>query len=175
MIGLFGLNHKSAPIEVREKFVFCEEDIKRFVPELKTMGISGAIVLSTCNRTEIYFEMEESNSSNEFELIANTLIQSRHVSHEVRTHFYQMKNDDAVRHLFRVTSGLDSMALGEYQVVSQIKDAFEISKKNQFCSSVLFKLFHDALRTGKKVRTNTALNKGAVSISYAGVQLAGKI
>ncbi len=174
MIGLFGLNHKSAPIEVREKFVFCEEDIKRFVPELKGKGVLGTLVLSTCNRTEIYFEVDDNDPLKDFDLISNTLIQYRHVSTEVKTHFYQMKNEDAVRHLFRVISGLDSMALGEYQIVSQIKDAFEISRKNLFCSSVLFKLFHDALRTGKKVRTNTALNKGAVSISYAGVQLAGK-
>ena len=174
MIGLFGLNHKSAPIEVREKFVFCEEDIRRFVPEIKAKGVLGAVVLSTCNRTEIYFEIDDNNPNADFDVISNTLIHNRHVSPEVKVHFYQMKNDDAVRHLFRVVSGLDSMALGEYQIVSQIKDAFDISKKNLFCSSVLFKLFHDALRTGKKVRSNTALNKGAVSISYAGVQLAGK-
>ena len=174
MIGLFGLNHKSAPIEVREKFVFCEEDIRRFVPEIKAKGILGAVVLSTCNRTEIYFEMDDNDPSQDFDVIGNTLIHNRHVSPEVRVHFYQMKNDDAVRHLFRVISGLDSMALGEYQIVSQIKDAFHVSKKNLFCSSVLFKLFHEALRTGKKVRSNTALSKGAVSISYAGVELAGK-
>ena len=174
MIGLFGLNHKSAPIEIREKFVFCEEDIKRFVPQLRTIGIQGAVVLSTCNRTEIYFELDDKNHPADFELIGNTLIQYRKVTSDVKAHFYQMKNDDAVRHLFRVVSGLDSMALGEYQIVGQIKDAFHISQNHQLCSSVLFKLFNDALRTGKEVRTNTALNKGAVSISYAGVELAGK-
>ncbi len=174
MIGLFGLNHKSAPIEIREKFVFCEEDIKRFVPLLKAKGVLGALVLSTCNRTEIYFELEETNRASDFDIVGDTLIEYRKVSPEVRTHFYQMKNDDAVRHLFRVISGLDSMALGEYQVVSQIKDAFGICKNYEHCSSVLYKLFHDALRTGKKVRTETSLNKGAVSISYAGVELAGK-
>ncbi len=174
MIGLFGLNHKSAPIEVREKFVFCEEDIKRFVPLLKAKGVLGAVVLSTCNRTEIYFELEETNRASDFDIVGDTLIEYRKVSPEVRTHFYQMKNDDAVRHLFRVISGLDSMALGEYQVVSQIKDAFSICRQYEHCSSVLYKLFHDALKTGKQVRTETSLNKGAVSISYAGVELAGK-
>ncbi len=174
MIGLFGLNHKSAPIEVREKFVFCEEDIKRFVPLIKAKGVLGAVVLSTCNRTEIYFELEETNRASDFDVVGDTLIEYRKVSPEVRTHFYQMKNDDAVRHLFRVVSGLDSMALGEYQVVSQIKDAFGICRNLEHCSSVLYKLFHDALRTGKQVRTETLLNKGAVSISYAGVELAGK-
>jgi len=174
MIGLFGLNHKSAPIEIREKFVFCEEDIKRFVPQLKAIGILGAVVVSTCNRTEIYFELEDKSSSSDMDMIFNTLINYRKVTSDVKIHFYQMKNDDAVHHLFRVVSGLDSMALGEYQIVGQIKDAFNISKNNQLCSSVLFKLFNDALKTGKQVRTETALNKGAVSISYAGVELAGK-
>ncbi len=174
MIGLFGLNHKSAPIEIREKFVFCEEDIKRFVPQLKAKGILGAVVLSTCNRTEIYFELKDGGISSDFDTIGNTLITYRKVDSEVKAHFYQMKNDDAVKHLFRVVSGLDSMALGEYQIVGQIKDAFNYSHNNQLCSSVLYKLFNDALRTGKEIRTNTALNKGAVSISYAGVELAGR-
>jgi len=174
MIGLFGLNHKSAPIEIREKFVFCEEDIKRFVPQLKAKGIHGAVVISTCNRTEIYFELEDKSLSSDFDLIGDTLISYRKVTPAVKIHFYQIKNDDAVHHLFRVVSGLDSMALGEYQIVGQIKDAFNISKQNEFCSSVLFKLFNDALKTGKQVRTDTALNKGAVSVSYAGVELAGK-
>jgi glutamyl-tRNA reductase len=174
MIGLFGLNHKSAPIEIREKFVFCEEDIKRFVPQLKAKGIHGAVVVSTCNRTEIYFELGDENHGLDFDLIGDTLISYRKVDANVKIHFYQMKNDDAVNHLFRVVAGLDSMALGEYQIVGQIKDAFNISQQNEHCSSVLFKLFNDALKTGKKVRTDTALNKGAVSISYAGVELAGK-
>ena len=174
MIGLFGLNHKSAPIEIREKFVFCEEDIKRFVPQLKAKGIHGAVVVSTCNRTEIYFELGDESHASDFDLIGDTLISYRKVESNVKIHFYQMKNDDAVNHLFRVVSGLDSMALGEYQIVGQIKDAFSISQKNEHCSSVLFKLFNDALKTGKQVRTDTALNKGAVSISYAGVELAGK-
>lgn len=174
MIGLIGLNHKSAPIEIREKFVFCEEDVRRFVPQLKAMGVHGAVVVSTCNRTEIYFEMEDKSLTSDFDLIGDTLISYRKVTPAVKIHFYQMKNDDAVHHLFRVVSGLDSMALGEYQIVGQIKDAFNISKQNEFCSSVLFKLFSDALKTGKQVRTDTALNKGAVSVSYAGVELAGK-
>ncbi|HZK93650.1 MAG TPA: glutamyl-tRNA reductase [Prolixibacteraceae bacterium] len=174
MIGLIGLNHKSAPIEIREKFVFCEEDVRRFVPQLKAKGIRGAVVVSTCNRTEIYFEMEDNCLSSDIDMIGDTLINYRKVASDVKIHFYQMKNEDAVHHLFRVVSGLDSMALGEYQIVGQIKDAFNISKQNELCSSVLFKLFNDALKTGKQVRTETALNKGAVSISYAGVELAGK-
>jgi glutamyl-tRNA reductase len=174
MLGLFGLNHKSAPIEIREKFVFCEEDIKRFVPQLLAKGILGAIVVSTCNRTEIYFELKNDTHSIDFDLIGNTLIEYRKVAVKVKAHFYQMKNEDAAKHLFRVVSGLDSMALGEYQIVGQIKEAFHISQNHNFCSSVLYKLFNEALKTGKEIRTTTSLNKGAVSMSYAGVELAGK-
>jgi glutamyl-tRNA reductase len=174
MIGLLGLNHKSAPIEVRERFVFCEEDIKRFIPLLKLNGVSGGVVLSTCNRTELYYEMNESlvplNSTD----IEDLLLKFRKMDREVLKHFYHKENEAVAAHLFHVGSGLDSMALGEYQVVGQIKDAVQISKNNKLISCGLGKLFDDALKVGKQVRTETALNKGAVSISYAGVELASK-
>ncbi len=174
MIGLLGLNHKSAPIEVRERFVFCEEDIKRFVPLLKLNGLSGAVVLSTCNRTEIYYEMNEFLVSLSASDIENLLFNFRKVDKEVRKYFYHKENEAVAAHLFHVGSGLDSMALGEYQIVGQIKTAVQISKTHKLISSVLSKLFDDALKAGKQVRTETALNKGAVSISYAGVELASK-
>ena len=174
MIGLLGLNHKSAPIEVRERFVFCEEDIKRFVPLLKLNGLSGAVVLSTCNRTEIYYEMNEFLVSLSASDIENLLFNFRKADKEVRKYFYHKENEAVAAHLFHVGSGLDSMALGEYQIVGQIKTAVQISKTHKLISSVLSKLFDDALKAGKQVRTETALNKGAVSISYAGVELASK-
>lgn len=174
MIGLLGLNHKSAPIEVRERFVFCEEDIKRFVPLLKLNGLSGAIVLSTCNRTEIYYEMNEYLVPLGAADIENLLFNFRKTDKEVRKYFYHKENEAVASHLFHVGSGLDSMALGEYQIVGQIKTAVQISKENKLISCGLSKLFDDALKAGKQVRTETALNKGAVSISYAGVELASK-
>ena len=174
MIGLLGLNHKSAPIEVRERFVFCEEDIKRFVPLLKLNGVSGAIVLSTCNRTEIYYEMNELLVPLKASDIENLLFSFRKSDKEVRKYFYHKENEEVAAHLFHVGSGLDSMALGEYQIVGQIKTAVQISKTNKLISCVLSKLFDDALKAGKQVRTETSLNKGAVSISYAGVELASK-
>lgn len=174
MIGLLGLNHKSAPIEVRERFVFCEEDIKRFVSLLKLNGISGAIVLSTCNRTEIYYEMNELLVPLSASDIENLLFNYRKSDKGIRKYFYHKENVAVVSHLFHVGSGLDSMALGEYQIVSQIKTAVQISKTNKLISCTLGRLFDDALNAGKQVRTETALNKGAVSISYAGVELASK-
>lgn len=174
MIGLLGLNHKSAPIAVRERFVFCEEDIKRFVSMLRDKGILGAIILSTCNRTEIYFEAEDNHPAANLDVFEEYLFSYRKTDIKAGKHFYKMKNEDVARHLFRVVSGLDSMALGEYQIVGQIKDAFNISEKNTLHSSVLIRLFNTALKTGKKVRTDTTLNEGAVSISYAAVELALK-
>ncbi len=174
MIGLLGLNHKSAPIEVRERFVFCEEDIKRFVPMLKLNGMSGAIVLSTCNRTEIYYEMNELLVPLKASDVENLLFTFRKTDQEVRKYFYHKENEAVATHLFHVGSGLDSMALGEYQIVGQIKAAIQISKTNKLISCTLSKLFDDALKAGKQVRTETALNKGAVSVSYAGVELAAK-
>lgn len=168
------MNHKSAPIEVRERFVFCEEDIKRFVPLLKLNGLSGAIILSTCNRTEIYYEKNELLEQLSATDIENLLFTFRKMDKNVRKYFYHKENEAVASHLFHVGSGLDSMALGEYQIVGQIKTAVQISKTNKLISCGLGKLFDDALKAGKQVRTDTALNKGAVSISYAGVELASK-
>ncbi|MCE1199050.1 MAG: glutamyl-tRNA reductase [Marinilabiliales bacterium] len=174
MIGLLGLNHKSAPIEIRERFVFCEEDIKRFVPFLKLNGIVGAVVLSTCNRTEIYYEKSDHPGLETAANMEQLLFSYRKSDKDVKKYFYHKENEAVVEHLFRVGSGLDSMALGEYQIVGQIKSAVQISKTNKAISCVLGKLFDDALKAGKAVRTETALNKGAVSVSYAGVQLASR-
>lgn len=174
MIGIIGLNHKSAPIEIRERFVFCAKDIRNFIPLVQEKGARGLIVLSTCNRTEFYFDIERNESQNVFDIIEETLLTYRKIDPGVSKHFYRLEQEDAIRHLFRVTSGLDSMALGEYQIVGQIKEAFEISRKNDFCSPVLIRLFSKAFEASKRVRTITALNKGAVSISYAAVELASK-
>ncbi len=174
MIGLLGLNHKSAPIEIRERFVFCEEDIKRFVPALKSEGFNGIIIISTCNRTEFYFDINHTDITSYFNKLEHALFQSRKVDKNVVAHFYKKQEEDAAQHLFRVSSGLDSMALGEYQIVGQLKDAFSISDKYNFHSPVLIRLFNKAFEAGKKVRTHTELSKGAISISYAAVDLASK-
>ena len=174
MIELLGLNHKSAPIEVREKFVFCEEDIKRFVPLLREKGILGAVILSTCNRTEIYVDYEAKSGFSGFEVFEETLFNYRKVDKSFRSHFYRKSHSEVARHLFHVVSGLDSMALGEYQIVGQVKDAFNICEKNDLISPVLIRLFNKAFEAGKRVRTETNICKGAVSISYAAVDLASK-
>ncbi|MFV0593401.1 MAG: glutamyl-tRNA reductase [Draconibacterium sp.] len=174
MIGLLGLNHKTAPIEIRGRFVFCEEDVRRFIPGLSEMGLAGAIVLSTCNRTEIYFDYSGSNIESFSDYMLSTLINWRKADTQVKQHFYTYYGEDVSRHLFKVAAGLDSMALGEYQIVGQLKEAFAISERQNINSSVLIRLFNKAFEAGKSVRTNTELSKGAVSISYAAVELASQ-
>ena len=174
MIGLLGLNHKTAPIEIRGRFVFCEEDVRRFIPGLSEMGLTGAIVLSTCNRTEIYFDYSGSNIESFSDYMLSTLINWRKADTHVKQHFYTYYGENVSRHLFRVAAGLDSMALGEYQIVGQLKEAFAISERQNINSSVLIRLFNKAFEAGKSVRTNTELSKGAVSISYAAVELAAQ-
>ena len=174
MIELLGLNHKSAPIDVREKFVFCEEDIRRFGPMLKEKGILGAVILSTCNRTEIYVDYEDDGGFSGYEVFEETLFNYRKVDKGLGIHFYRKSQSDAARHLFHVVSGLDSMALGEYQIVGQVKEAYNISDCNELISPVLIRLFNKAFEAGKRVRSETNICKGAVSISYAAVDLASK-
>ena len=100
MIGLLGLNHKTAPIKVREKFVFCEEDVKRFVPQLIEAGINGAIVVSTCNRTEIYFDYTEKDIYNCTDTLAKMLFDWRKADESVKSHFYHKFQEKASQHLF---------------------------------------------------------------------------
>jgi len=174
MIKLLGLNHKSAPIDVREKFVFCEEDIKRFVPMLQKEGITGAVIISTCNRTEIYAEINDEKVNSDAGILDKILFRYRSADKGSEIYFYRKEQNEAARHLFHVVSGLDSMALGEYQIVGQVKDAFSVCEKNGLVSPVLVRLFNKAFEAGKRVRTETRISKGAVSISYAAVDLAIK-
>ena len=129
---------------------------------------------STCNRTEIYIDYESNTNGSGFNIFEETLLNYRKVNKELLTHFYRKSHGDVARHLFHVVSGLDSMALGEYQIVGQVKDAFNISEKNNLISPVLIRLFNKAFEAGKRVRTETNICRGAVSISYAAVDLASK-
>ncbi|WP_340114402.1 glutamyl-tRNA reductase [Maribellus mangrovi] len=174
MIGLLGLNHKTAPIAIRSRFVFCEEDVRRFTNHLKESGLKGAIILSTCNRTEIYFDYSGSDIEVFAQNLLKALIEWRTTDKKVSEHFYCKYQENVARHLFRVAAGLDSMALGEYQIVGQLKEAFAISERLEINSPILIRLFNKAFEAGKSVRTNTEMSKGAVSVSYAAVELASQ-
>jgi glutamyl-tRNA reductase len=175
MIGIIGLSHKSAPVHIREKFALDkDESIKLARLICENQYIQELVVLSTCNRTELYFKADECCSSGAFNIITGYLHKHAGVGEEMNKHFYRFAHDKAANHLFRVISSLESMVLGEYQIVSQIKEAFNQAETNGTAGKVLTRLFNKALETGKLVRSNTQMSTGAFSVSYAAVEKCSK-
>ncbi|PTN07538.1 glutamyl-tRNA reductase [Mangrovibacterium marinum] len=171
MIGIIGLSHKSAPVHIREKFAIDHDESCKLARLIcQNQYIQELVILSTCNRTEIYFKADECCSSGAFSIIIGYLHKHAAVGDEINKHFYRFANDQAVDHLFRVISSLESMVLGEYQIVSQIKEAYSRADANGTVGKVLTRLFNKALETGKQVRSNTQMSTGAFSVSYAAVE-----
>jgi len=172
---LVGLNHKATPIEIREKFSF-SDSVRRAALEgiVDNSVIEEGVILSTCNRTEIYCcgsTCEEVVKKSKNFLTAHGDLELT----RLQEFLYEFKDDEAVLHLFDVACGLDSMIVGEGQILSQVKSAFTESRELGFTGAVLNKLFDGAIRAGKRARSETAICQGASSISFAAVELARKI
>ena len=175
MIGIIGLSHKSAPVHIREKFALDKNDCANLSQSIKeNLYIEELVILSTCNRTEIYFKADQCCSSGAFNIILRQLRKYTGVDEEMDKLFYRYQYNEAIQHLFRVVSSLESMVLGEYQIVSQVKEAFKQAKENGTVAKVMKRLFNKALETGKMVRSNTAMSNGAFSVSYAAVEKCNK-
>jgi len=171
MIGVIGINYKSSPIEIREKFSFNEKRIVEFGNIVRNNdGFKGLVILSTCNRSEIYFQMEGTCNSGAYSFMLKSLKSYCGVTENVREYFYFKSDTDAFKHLFYVISGANSMIIGEDQIVGQVKQALKISTENAIVDSELTRLFIKSLEVNKKVRTATKINQGAFSVSYAGVE-----
>ncbi|GAB4173639.1 MAG: glutamyl-tRNA reductase [Calditrichia bacterium] len=172
---LFGLNHKSAPIEIREKFSFSPEELLDALEKAsKINGILEVMILSTCNRTEIYSLLEPSAQG--MKEVVELLYQcNKQVDLKTDPFYYIYQNGDAINHLFKVTSGLDSLVLGEPQIQGQVKEAFQVAMNVKAAKTIFSRLFQAAMQTGKRVRTETDITKGAVSVAYAATELAEKI
>lgn len=169
-----GINHRTASIDVRESVWFSNDEIQRTLPRLNSKYFHECILVSTCNRTELYGTPKEKEYDGE--KLKRFLIQAKHAERNARTkHFYALKSLGAVRHLFNVASGIDSMVLGDVQILGQMKDAFELAQHAKTVGTILTKLFHTAFRSGKRTRAETEISEGAVSVSYAAVELASKI
>jgi glutamyl-tRNA reductase len=176
MIVLLGINHKSAPISVREMYAFDSQEKIDFGNQLRERNIlEGSIIISTCNRTEIYFNTLQTNEKNIYELITTALKEYKGKDCDFKKHFYFFTNGKAVEHLFRVSSGLDSLVLGEEQIIGQLKDAFKFAQDHQLADCIITRLFIKATEAGKRVRSETHLSKGAASVSYAAVELCSEI
>ncbi len=173
-IYVLGLSHKTAPVSVREKFAFKSEEIEDSLLSLNSLkGVDECMILSTCNRVEIYFVSREDSP---FQEVMKFLTDKKDVSLEdISTFFYKLEGRDAVKHAFRVASSLDSMIVGEPQIVGQFKDAFNLSREFGTSGAILNRLCETALKVSKRIRTETGISKNAVSISFAAVELAKKI
>ena len=172
---LVGASHRTAPVELRERLDFSSHGLDVALRGLVARGSAReAVVISTCNRAELYVACEDPRASADDVL---RFISEFHQlpSEQVRAHVYSHTDHDAVRHLFRVSSGLDSMIVGEPQILGQIKEAYGVATSVRTAGPLLNKLFHWAFGVGKRVRSETALAEGAVSVSFAAVSLAKKI
>jgi glutamyl-tRNA reductase len=170
-----GLNHRTAPVEVREKVSFPEAVIGEALEALlANYAVNEAAIISTCNRVELMAVVSEAEKG--VWEVKRFISEYHGIPLEtLDEHLYTHTAEDAVRHLFRVASGLDSLVMGEPQILGQIKDAYSFSVHNNAAGAVVNKLFHKAFSVAKRIRTETRIGASAVSISYAAVELAKKI
>ncbi|TAJ07436.1 MAG: glutamyl-tRNA reductase [Nitrospirae bacterium] len=171
-----GLSHKTAPVEVRERLAVPESRLGEALHRLcGYQGIKEGVLLSTCNRVEVYAVVDDVDAgfARVQEFLADTHLSLS--SEQLTPHLYWHTDGRAISHLFRVAASLDSMVIGEPQILGQLKDAFEASLTHKASGVVLNKLLQKAISTAKRVRTETKIAETAVSVSYAAVELAKKI
>jgi len=173
---LVGLNHESAPLAVREKAALSPEQVALTLKGLRDRErISQALLLSTCNRTELYAVVGDAGVS--LPQVRDTVFTSRipELNGGADSFLYEHLDTEAVRHLFRVTCGLESLVLGEQEILGQVKNAFEISRSAESVGTVLHRLADHAFKVGKRARSETRIGYGPVSVAYAAVELAEKV
>jgi glutamyl-tRNA reductase len=169
-----GLSHRTAPVELRETVDFARQGLEPALEALAAQAIgSEAVVLATCNRAEIYAVVPDDRGA---EALARFMSGYHRVDHgRIAEHLYTLHGSEAARHLFRVAAGLDSLVVGEPQILGQVKSAFTVASDQRRTGPLTNRLFHSAFGVGKRVRTETGLASGAVSVSYAAIALAKKI
>ena len=169
----FGINHQTAPVAIRERVAFTPETLLPALQDLtERTAVNEAAILSTCNRTEIYCGLDENNT----DVVLGWLEDFHNMSRsELEPYLYHHPEQDAVRHMLRVASGLDSMVLGEPQILGQMKDAYQIASKAGTIGKTLSKLFQHTFSVAKQIRTDTAIGHSPVSVAFAAVALAKQI
>jgi glutamyl-tRNA reductase len=169
MLFVTGLNHTTASVSLRERLAVRESEVAGLTSELRSQrGVEEVVVLSTCNRVEVYASGSQPESLLE-------ILDRRFGLGEETMRLYRHTDQEAARHLFRVVSGLDSMVLGETEIFGQVKSAYAAAQKAGATARVLNKLFQHAFRVGKHVRSSTQIQQGATSVGGAAVELAEKI
>jgi glutamyl-tRNA reductase len=174
MLILVGLNHRTAPVDVRERLSISDSQLPATTLALRGLdGVDGAALLSTCNRVEAVVSTRDEDV---IETIVEWLVQRAGASRaELEKHLYIVRHGDVVRHLFRVAAGLDSMIVGEPQIGGQVRQAFVTAQELGTLDSLLAQLCENTMRVAKRVRTDTGIGEHAVSVPYAAVELAKKI
>ncbi|MCC5795700.1 MAG: glutamyl-tRNA reductase [Methylophaga sp.] len=169
----YGINHNTAPVAVRERFAFDASSLSAALQSLmQHEAVVEAVIISTCNRTEIYCHIDE-----EYDNPVLSWLHDYHQQSEkdTRQYLYQYQQAEAIRHLFRVASGLDSLVLGEPQILGQLKTAYSAAFNNHAVGKSLGRLFQHAFAVAKQVRTDTAIGNSPVSVAFAAVSLAKQI
>ncbi|NNF40350.1 MAG: glutamyl-tRNA reductase, partial [Woeseiaceae bacterium] len=170
-LQILGLNHNTAPVEVREQVVFTGDDVPRALHSLMELdGVEEAVLLSTCNRTEFYVMTNDGGR----ERLQSWLEQDRRLDASFRDSLFMLQDEDAIRHIFRVACGLDSMVLGEPQILGQLKDAFREAQQSRSLGRKLSLLFQHTFAVAKKIRTDTEIGASPVSVASAAVNLASQ-
>jgi glutamyl-tRNA reductase len=173
-ILVVGLNYKTAPVEIRERFTFSEQELAKALRQYQGMkGILECVILSTCNRTELYAVVDQMHSGEDFtKIFISDWFQMK--QDEFKDYLYIKREEEAIHHLFEVTCGLDSMILGETQILGQMRDAWQKAGEIGTSGKIFNTLFRQAVTFAKRVHTQTSIGQNAVSVSYAAVQLAKK-
>lgn len=173
-LALAGINHRSAPVEVREKLAFRSEDVPGALIQLQARGAKEALILCTCNRVEVSASLADGVPA---DALIEGLVDGRAglALESVRPHLYLLEDSDAIRHLFRVASSLDSMIVGEPQILGQLKRAYAQARDQGMLGGVLDTILTRAFSVAKRVRSETEIGESAVSVSYAAVELAREI
>jgi glutamyl-tRNA reductase len=168
-----GINHQTAPVDIREKVAFAPEQMGKALVELQEFAtINESVIVSTCNRTEIYCD----TSSESGDVISRWLCGYHGMSAEALSpYIYQYNDQEVARHLFRVASGLDSMVMGEPQILGQLKQSFDQARNGNSVDSILGRLFQHSFNVAKRVRTDTEIGAHPVSVAFAAVRLSRQI
>lgn len=170
-LQILGLNHSTAPVEIREQVIFAGDSVARALAAVVALeDVREAVVLSTCNRTEFYVDAG-SHGATELE---TWLVSDQELDADAARALFALDGDRAIQHLFRVACGLESMVLGEPQILGQLKDAFRAAEQHKTVGPSLTRLFHHTFSVAKKVRTDTEIGSSPVSVAYAAVNLANQ-
>ncbi|MFZ4767367.1 MAG: glutamyl-tRNA reductase, partial [Roseimicrobium sp.] len=175
MLLCLGLNHRTTPLELREKLAFAQSKQPEAAQQIKALpGFEESVVLSTCNRVEIYSASGQSDPLEALHALHTYLLGHFDLTEAQREAVacYQLSHADAARHLFRVVSGLDSMVLGETEIFGQVKAAYDVALKAGATGRALNKLFQRAFTVGKQVRNETTIQRGATSVGSVAVEVA---